>query len=195
MIDSPIASYKFDLFVATPMSAYSDDVSYSSNRNKILSLFKDFQSKTRFRRFFCPALQLASVDKFDPNENALIQDFLALESSEAFLFFYLPPLPVRPSSVFVEAGMALRSRTPSVYIVRSRDDLPYMLRQADKVSLTDLLSSQKRVGMSATALASKRLMHDPFVKIIEVGNADFELDAISIADWFEKTISASASFQ
>src|SRR5262245_16339218 len=101
---------EFDLFLATPMSAYTDPEDYARVRDVVVRFYMELKSKTKLGRVFCPALELADATKFDPDEHALVEDFLALEESEAFVMFYLPPLPQRPSSVYVEAGMALKAR-------------------------------------------------------------------------------------
>lgn len=175
------ADYNFDIFVATPMSAYVDQESYSRNRDNIVKLYQEFRRKNEFIRFFCPALGLSDVNRFDPNENALIQDLLALESSEAFIFYYMPPVPEKPSSVFVEAGMALTLRLPSVYLVRSRSDLPYMLREADKVTQSDLALGRRKHGRPIP-LNTKNISIEPFVKIIETDA--ITLETIQLASNF-----------
>jgi len=170
--------FRNDVFVAAPMSAYaSDDKAYSDNRDRLLNLFSELKSRTKFRHFFCPAVIIDSLHKFDPSEHALVQDVLALEASEVFILFYLPPLPSKPSSVFVEAGMALLARKPSAFIVRSRDDLPYMLRTADQITVDRLRSSWKQPSFPESIPTKS------FVKIVETGD-DNIIDVDELAKWF-----------
>lgn len=175
--------FEFDIFMATPMSAYaSDSEAYRRNRETILAIFAELKRQTRFTKFFCPAILVESAAKFDAHEQALVQDVLALEASEAFILYYMPPLPKTPSSVFVEAGMALSARIPSIYIVRSRSDLPYMLRTADQITFDRLSPGLSR--RNARSRASSASSTGPVVKIIEVGDAPGP-DASEIAGWFE----------
>lgn len=165
----------FDIFVSAPMSAYADDnVAYKANRDTLLDLFQNLKAKSRFSKFFCPAVLFDDLTNFNAAHDALAEDFAALEQSQAFILYYMPPLPTRPSSVFVEAGMALAARIPSVYIVRSRLDLPYMLRSADKL-LVDGAGANWRFQHAA---------REPLVRIIELGEGEAP-DAADIGRWFE----------
>jgi len=179
----------FDIFVSTPMSAYaSDEVAYKYNRDMLLGLFRDLKERSGFSSFFCPAVLCNDLASFDGEQDALAQDFHALEQSSAFLLYYLPPLPEKPSSVFVEAGMALNARMPSIYIVRSRADLPYMLRGADRF-LVDGFTSPR-------ALAPRRAVpgHPPresIVKIVELAEGETP-DAAEIGRWLDQRIERRA---
>lgn len=165
----------FDIFVSAPMSAYADDsLAYKTNRDTLINLFDNLKAKSRFSKFFCPAVLFDDLTSFNAAHDALAEDFAALEQSQAFILYYLPPLPTRPSSVFVEAGMALAARIPSVYIVRNRLDLPYMLRSADKLLVND-------------AGANRRFSPEPpepLVKIVELGEGEAP-DAAAIGRWLE----------
>ncbi len=166
----------FDIFVSAPMSAYAgDQQAYQANRDTLLDLFQNLKAKSRFSKFFCPAVLFDDLTNFSATADALSEDFSALEQSEAFILYYMPPLPTRPSSVFVEAGMALAARIPAVYIVRSRQDLPYMLRSADKL-LVDAAGANRRFPAPP---------REPLVKIVELGEGEAP-DAAGIGRWLEK---------
>jgi hypothetical protein len=63
----------------------------------------------------------------DPEAIAAETDLAALIASRNFLMIYPSRLL---SSCLLEAGYALVAGTPSVYFVRTDDDLPYLLRGA-----------------------------------------------------------------
>ncbi len=176
---------RFDIFVSTPMSAYaSDEAAYKYNRSTLLDLFESLKKNSRFSNFFCPAVLFNDLTSFNGELDALAEDFLALEASQAFILYYMPPLPVKPSSVFVEAGMALAARIPSVYIVRSRADLPYMLRGADTFLVDEGASGWRVPAPKADA---ERAAREPMVKIMELAEGQSP-DADEIGRWLEKRI-------
>lgn len=81
-----------------------------------------------WRAFFAGA-DIPTINDFDTPDLALQSNCVALRESATFMMVVLQPL-ARASSVFVEAGFALALGKPSVYFVRDRQVLPYMLREA-----------------------------------------------------------------
>lgn len=159
--DSANRSLKsFDVFIATPMSAYTGP-DYSINRAKIIELVRLVRNLDKRADIFCPAMEIVDTAKWDLSQEALEQDMLALERADLFIMTYLRPLPKKASSVLVEAGMALALRVPSIFLVDDRSDLPYMLRDADQLS-----SARDRHRKSAFgALAELR------VSVVETGGS------------------------
>jgi len=86
---------------------------------------------------YCGALQVAGRDDFDSPAFALTDNVDALRKSRNFLLWVDMPLS-KPSSVWVEAGMALAMGKPCTYLVRSPEVLPYILKQAMGADLPGL---------------------------------------------------------
>lgn len=184
--DRSLRRFTFDLFVATPMSAFGEGLAYKANRESLIKFVTRLQRTSRFRRLFCPALDIVEFEDFDGNSAALVSDLAALEASEAFVLFYLSPLPAKPSSVLVEAGAALTRRIPSIYIVRSRSDLPYMLASADSVDAESFENSRRKQKLAAKPSLSSQLPSAPFVKIIEIGGGQ-DINADEVLEWLNNS--------
>lgn len=64
---------------------------------------------------------------FDSPGFALADNVPAMLNSRRFVL-YVPTIVEKPSSVWVEAGMALVLKKPSVYFIPGREVLPYILQ-------------------------------------------------------------------
>lgn len=186
--DTAPRRFSFDLFVATPMSAFGEGPAYKANRELLIKFVTRLQRTSRFRRLFCPALDIVEFEDFDGNGAALVSDLAALEASEAFVLFYLSPLPAKPSSVLVEAGAALTRRIPSIYVVRSREDLPYMLASADSVDARSFEDARRKQKLAAKPSLSSQLPSSSFVRILEIGDTQ-TVDADEVSDWLNNSSS------
>ncbi|MEE2567141.1 hypothetical protein [Hyphobacterium marinum] len=144
-----------EIFIATPMSAF-DSRKYSENREKVIALVDAIRRKAPGAKIFCPALEIADSKKWDLSDEALEQDIAALERADLFILLYLSPLPPKPSSVLVEAGIALGKNIPSIYLINDRADLPYMLNNAESFSHSGqqitIVQDQSMDGLIASAL-------------------------------------------
>jgi hypothetical protein len=182
----PTVHAPINLFVAAPMSAYADNAEFKNNRSRLVEFISGLRGSGKFDKIFCPAVELDDIDKFDQNEYAFAADLLALEQSDAFVLYYMPPLPVRPSSVLVEAGMAIALRLPSLFVVKRRGDLPYILKDADKVALSNVASHKPAARERLPDAMVSRLPDEPYVKIVET-DADDAAPVDEALSWFEQT--------
>jgi TIR domain len=113
-----------DVFISCPMTSLPDD-GYTKMRNTIEALTdamnaKGFTAYSAVRR-------ILTRDTVDPETIAAEQDLPALTTSRNFLMIYPGKIL---SSCLLEAGYALVAGIPSLYFVKSDDDLPYLLRGA-----------------------------------------------------------------
>lgn len=113
-----------DVFISCPMTSLDEDA-YARMRDTIEKLTDAINAKG-FTAY--SALRRVSLQgNVDPEAIAAENDLPALMASRNFLMIY----PGRIlSSCLLEAGYALVAGIPSIYFVRSDDDLPYMLRGA-----------------------------------------------------------------
>ena len=120
----------FDLFLASPMAAYGSDGDYQQDRDCALAALKAFETMCGFRRMFYAGTALATQAEFEPENLSVSGNLKRLLASARFVLIYPHPLA---SSVLVEAGVALAWQMPSVYFVRRKDDLPFLLRSVSEI--------------------------------------------------------------
>lgn len=125
LVPSPRVSY--DVFLSSPMAAFSDDEEYKHDRKGVLSIVDTLQDKCKFNAIFYAGRYIDSVDNFDAEDISIQTDYKALSESSYFVMLYPKKIV---SSVLVEAGWALALRKPSIYFVHDRDDLPFLLKEA-----------------------------------------------------------------
>jgi pimeloyl-ACP methyl ester carboxylesterase len=128
-IKTSLSRFKYDVFVAAAMAAHDDDAEYKANHEAVLSLIETLKTKCNCKAVFYAGKNMSSMEKFDPEELALKDDLAALRKSRNFMLFYPKKIV---SSVLYEAGWALILGKPSIYIVRSYDDLPFLMKEAQQ---------------------------------------------------------------
>ncbi len=119
-------------FLSAPMSSLSDGA-FEGAMNEVCGIWD--ACTTRLGRTFFAGLDKRSKHDFDDATETLEVDLEAVGSSERFVLVYLE---AATSSVLVEAGIALALGLPSVYFVRKKSDLPFMLRRADSAPSTNV---------------------------------------------------------
>lgn len=115
----------YDYFLAVPMSALSPD-EYSALRSQITSLVKAFEEQGK--RAFCDVLEIEGRN-FDHPADAYQIDIGALKNSRALALIW--PKATLSSAIY-EAGYAAALGKPVTLFVKKREDLPFMLRNADQ---------------------------------------------------------------
>lgn len=125
---APNTSGVWDVFLALPMASTDDDAAFRRVQSEAEMLVKALEAHCGFS-VYCGALQVKGRDDFDSPAFALTDNVEALQRAERFLLWVDMPIS-KPSSVWVEAGLALAMGKPGVYLVREPEILPYILRQA-----------------------------------------------------------------
>jgi hypothetical protein len=113
-----------DVFISCPMTSLPDD-GYAKMRKTIEGL-TDAMNARGFTAYSA-VRRILTKDHVDPETIAAEQDLPALTTSRNFLMIYPGKIL---SSCLLEAGYALVAGIPSIYFVKSDDDLPYLLRGA-----------------------------------------------------------------
>ncbi|MGH3928978.1 MAG: helix-turn-helix domain-containing protein [Pseudonocardiaceae bacterium] len=116
----------WDVFLSMPMASAGQD--YETTRADAQQIRAALEEYCGWQAFFAGA-DIPTANDFDTPDLALQINCVALRMSATFMMTVLQPL-ARASSVFVEAGFALALDKPSVYFVRDRRVLPYILREA-----------------------------------------------------------------
>lgn len=117
----------YDLFLAVPMASTHDADDFTKVQRAARSLVDALQNSCDFE-VYCAALQVNARDDFDAAAFALEDNLRALRASARFALWVPHPL-TRPSSVWVETGIALAWDLPCTFFVPSLDVLPYILTE------------------------------------------------------------------
>lgn len=133
---APNGSGIWDVFLALPMASTDDHGAFRRVQEGAALLVETLQNHCGFS-VYCGATQVKDRDDFDSPAFALAENVDALRTARHFLLWVDKPLS-KPSSVWVEAGMALVMGKPSVYMVPGPDVLPYILRQATNSGISAL---------------------------------------------------------
>ncbi len=114
----------YDVFISCPMTSL-DEAAYARMRDSIEALTDAIHAKG-FIAY--SALRRVTIQgTVDPEAIAAENDLPALMASRNYVMIYPGKIL---SSCLLEAGYALVAGIPSLYFVKSDDDLPYMLRGA-----------------------------------------------------------------
>lgn len=124
--------YKFDVFIAAAMAGHDTDEEYQKSRNDVLLVIKQLEEKCNVHNIYYAGQKLKSKKKFEAKSLSLEIDMNALRSSRYFLLLYPQKLV---SSVLFEAGIALALGIPSVYFVKDRKNLPFLMEQAGQADI------------------------------------------------------------
>lgn len=125
----PKVSLKHDVFLSSPMAAFGSDSEYKQDRQRVFMVIEALKQECRFDSIVYAGNKIESIADFDAADMSINQDFQALVESRYFVMLY--PRKIA-SSVLVEAGWALALRKPSIYFVNEREDLPFLLKQAEQ---------------------------------------------------------------
>ncbi|HKG40494.1 MAG TPA: helix-turn-helix transcriptional regulator [Conexibacter sp.] len=144
---------EYDVFVASPMASAAEDDGYGAERGTALEVVDALQHYCGFHRVYYAGTTIESRESFESPTLSLELNASALRDSRYFMLLALNP-PVKPSGVYVEAGMALAMGKPSVYFVRASKQLPWMLqtigehrsRLLPRVSIEPVESMRAAVG-------------------------------------------------
>nr|WP_288836376.1 hypothetical protein [uncultured Flavobacterium sp.] len=117
------------LFISTPMSAFSNNEELSENNLIINKAYGVLESKFDFVSIKCPSKNVSKDEDFADKESAIVEDLLNVQRSEYFLCIYPKKTT---SSVLVEIGYAISKGKKCVILVKDREDLPFLLQEADK---------------------------------------------------------------
>lgn len=116
----------YDLFLASPMASLDRKTSYETERKAARDLKHAIENFLGLTVYYAGET-LESKVEFDSPLVAAEQNFDALHNARYFVLLSVSKAK-RPSSVTVEAGYALARRTPSLYLVRNTEHLPFVLR-------------------------------------------------------------------
>jgi hypothetical protein len=124
--------FKYDVFIAAAMAGHEGDAEYQQSRSEVLALIDTLKTKCNCKSVFYAGSAITSKAEFEPEALALVSDLQAMRESRSFILYYPTKLP---SSALYEAGWALILGKPSIYIVRDKAGLPFLLNDASQAFL------------------------------------------------------------
>lgn len=124
--------FKYDVFISSAMAGLRTEEDYQKYRNEALHLEEVLKYKCNFKSIFYAGRDIKTKAEFEAQSISLEEDFYSLRDSRYFLLLYPEKIV---SSVLFEAGWAIALGKPSVYYVRDRNDLPFLMAEASAASL------------------------------------------------------------
>lgn len=117
------------VFISTPIASLPE-----ADYKKMKAVVQDVQDVLRYELdvtiIYYAGDTISGAEDFHSPEAAIRQDFRGIHACEYFLLIY----PERiASSVLVEVGYALCLKKQCLFFVKNRNDLPFLIRSADKV--------------------------------------------------------------
>jgi len=127
-----LARFEHDVFLAMAMAGLDTEEQYQNYRNQALTIEKWLQDYCGFSSVFYAGHNLKTMQEFEAEDFSLSEDLEALRRSKYFMLVY----PERiVSSVLFEAGLAVALGKPSVYFIRDRRNLPFLMKEAEQAKL------------------------------------------------------------
>jgi hypothetical protein len=126
--DKKVTEYKYDVFLSIPMASLKDK-EYTEHRQFALSVVNHLKEHCQMKSIVYAGESIDAKYKFDPHDIAVLDDLDAITKSKFFVLVY--PRRVA-SSVLFEAGIALALGKECRYFVKSRNHLPFLLKQAEQ---------------------------------------------------------------
>ena len=120
--------HQYDVFVSAPMAGFATDADLAADHERIEPVVAYLEGQLGFKVYWA-GRSIKSRADFDAKDISAKRDVEALLDSRYFLLLYPEKIV---SSVLFEAGIALRSCWSSVYFVRDRSDLPFLMSEASQ---------------------------------------------------------------
>ena len=125
MVEKPQKTYKYDVFLAAPMAALSND-DFESALRKENQIKKALEEECNFSRVFFAGTNMRTKDDFETADVSIETDVNAIKESQYFVMVYPEKIV---TSVLFEAGIAFALGKPSFYFGQQRH-FPFLMQQA-----------------------------------------------------------------
>lgn len=115
------------LFVATPISTFTDPEAYNAYRKTVVQFVSALRTE---HEVSCDIDGLETKAQYVSPEHAFHRDFSAISKCDAFILHYPAPTP---TSALIELGYAIALNKPIIMITPDRNKLPYLVQTLDEV--------------------------------------------------------------
>lgn len=122
------AVVKNKVFIGVPMASLEPS-QYPGIKQLGLDVKTSLLSHTPASEVYCPCEEIEHVGEFEGYQKAIHVDFQKLKESEHYVFIYPKKIA---SSILIEVGYAIALSKSTKIFAKSEDDLPFMLKRADK---------------------------------------------------------------
>lgn len=127
-----LARFDHDVFLAMAMAGLDTEEAYRKYRDEAMAIVKWLEDYCGFRSVFYAGRDLKTKQEFEAEDVSLTEDLAALRHSKYFMLIYPEKIV---SSVLLEAGLAVALGKPSVYVIRDRKNLPFLMQRAEQADL------------------------------------------------------------
>jgi hypothetical protein len=127
-----LARFEYDVFLAMAMAGLDTEAKYQDYRNQAVQIEKWLQDYCGFKSIFYASRNIKTMDRFEAEDLSLVADLSALRRSKYFMLVYPDKIV---SSVLFEAGIAVALGKPSVYFIRERNGVPFLMRKAEQANI------------------------------------------------------------
>lgn len=133
---------KNSVFIGAPMASLKED-EYIALREHILPIKEAIEKSCGIRNVHYPGTQISDSSVYDGEEKAILENYKVMKESEFLLFIYPEKIT---SSVLTEIGYGIALSKKIIIFTHSRNALPYMLRESDKVISNLKIYTYERYG-------------------------------------------------
>lgn len=125
-----IMSNNKNIFIATPIAGFLNKEDYKKYRRLIEAVIVELKNIKGLGNIYCEITNLDDVYNYDTPAVSAMKDFNNILNSEYFVLLY-PQRVV--SSALIELGYALAEGKKILIISSSKEALPYMALELDKI--------------------------------------------------------------
>lgn len=125
-VESAKKVFKWEVFLAAPMAALSND-DFKTVNSKIIEIKKILEVECNFKSVFYAGDNMSDQKDFDSADISIGTDIDAIKNSKYFVLIYPEKIV---SSVLFEAGIALALGKPSFYFGNPQV-FPFLMREAN----------------------------------------------------------------
>ena len=126
----PPSGRVYDLFVSAPMAAFDTDQEFKAARNATLDVVRGIKKHCRFKDVFYAGNEIESRKDFESEDLSVVEDYDACYRSKYFILIY--PRKIATSAL-IELGWAMAHMKPIIIFAKDREDLPFLVKNADSV--------------------------------------------------------------
>ena len=152
---------KQSCFISAPMNSYKikgKPEAYQESRKEILKLMAALRSSCQIKKVFYAGELIDSVDGWDLPGVPLQNDLRKIREYEYSILMWTEKYASR--SCLIEAGIALTLDKKSIYFVKHKDDLPFLLQSVQ--SLTNKVKIIKFTNTEDLLQIIRRNNHEIF---------------------------------
>lgn len=120
---------KKNVFISSPMASIEDPTEYQKFQKDMKQIQNALKISCKVKNVYYPGENIEGKERFEGKKKAINNNFHKLKECEYLLVVYPKALV---TSVLVEIGYAIALSKKIIVFVKNKNDLPYILKEADK---------------------------------------------------------------